>query len=138
MVQDKRYALLMNDELSKQGMLISWLSDFEVTSQKRKRVLGRYSLLSFVLSVYILYRSQDLNPNSTSFYSSFYCCILSPLSQVEGLSPSMCLYVPVPSQEPVAQWLLLLLFFFLFFFFVFVSLFVVFFLLIRSIFVFYE
>ena len=87
----------------------------------KQRVLlrGKYSLLSFVLfvKVFVFYIDfkKELNPNSTDFYCSFYCCVFPPLSRAgvggggfnahKHVKPFRILYVPVPSQEPVVQWL---------------------------------
>ena len=58
-------------------------------------------------------QSDELSLFSTDFYSSFLCCTVTPLSRVRGrvgipltcLIPPLFMYVPVPSQEPVIQWL---------------------------------
>ena len=67
----------------------------------------RYSLLSFVL--FVLYRSQELNPNPTDFYNF---TTIFPGFGKEHIWSVRILYVPVPSQKPVFFVFICLTFFF--------------------------
>ena len=41
-------------------------------------------VVSGIIRLNVMCRSQELNLNSTDFYGLFYCCAVVPLSQVRG------------------------------------------------------
>ena len=93
---------------------LSVVSGFELADRNCEYSfeVGTFCCILFLLLLYLFsVLISRVKSISTDFYSLFYCCFVTPLSQVRGglrltnrLNPATYC-VPVPSQEPVVQWM---------------------------------